>query len=130
MTDPLAHLYAETGAGDPDEELELPVVETSLEKLTAERGAHDEELSDRDLEELVLLVKTRLNMGGLSDLEAAELGLGTIIETPPAYYEGPGGTKNRVPIPERDLVLNATGRAVFLRLVEDRHPGISFGSAT
>ena len=124
--DALAHLYAETGGGDVDEELELPVVETSLEKLTAERGAVDEELSEHDLAELALLVAAKLEAGGLPDEEAAELGLGTILEHEPAFYEGPGGTKNRVPIPDRELVLNATGRAVLRRLVEERHPDLRF----
>lgn len=116
MTDPLAHLYAETGGGDPDEELDLPVVETSLEKLTAERGAHAEELSERDLEELVLLVRARLESGGLPDDEAAELGLGEIREAAGADLD-------------RELVLNETGRAVFLRLVALETPEISFGTS-
>jgi hypothetical protein len=127
VTDPLAHLYAETGGGDVDEELELPVVETSLEKLTAERGADVEELSDHDLDELALLVGAKLEAdGGLPDEEAAELGLGTIVEHEPALYRGPGGTINRAPIPDRELVLNSTGRAVLRRIIAQRHPGIRF----
>lgn len=109
MTDPLAHLYAETGGGDVDEELELPVVETSLEKLNAELGADVEELSEHDVNELALLVGSKLENGGLPDEEAAELGLGTIVE----LEDG-----------ELELDLNSTGRAVLRRLLEQRHPDL------
>lgn len=109
MTDPLAHLYAETGGGDLEDDLELPVVETSLEKLTAERGELEEELSEHDLAELALLVGSKLEAGGLPDEEAAELGLGTMVE----LADG-----------ELELDLNSTGRAVLRRLLEQRHPDL------
>lgn len=115
MTDPLAHLYAETGAGDLDDVLDLDAVETSLDELNSETGAHAEELSESDLAELAVLVGARLeDEGGLPDEEAAELGLGEIREVPGADFD-------------HELVLNDVGRAVLKRIVEQRHPGIRFG---
>ena len=111
--DPLAHLYAETGAGDLDDDVELPARETSLDELTAERGAEPEELSDHDLDELVLLVGARLDAGkGLPDQDAAELGLGELVD------DADG---------ETELRLNEVGRAVLRRLLEQQHPGITLG---
>ncbi len=105
MTDPLAHLYAETGLGpDTDEDLGLER-ETSLEELTAETGEHVEEFSDGDVVELVVLLKARIEDGlGADDVFAFELGLGDLVDG--------------------DLVLNPLGRAVMERLLDERFPGV------
>lgn len=73
-TDPLAALYAETGAGDDED---LPTRETTLDELTAETGAPDE-ISDADVDELALLVLARIDAGTMSDDEAVALGLCTL----------------------------------------------------
>lgn len=122
MTDPLAHLYAEGLETDRDEvarsamdhlahlyadedDLELPVVETSLEELVA-IAPEPEELTDSDLDELALLVKGHLERGGLPDEEAAALGLGEIHVVRRDYEV------------DRELVLNDVGRAVLKRLAD------------
>jgi len=98
MTDPLAHLYAETGADDPDVDVELPVETVTLDELVnTEPDA--ETISDHDLEELVILVKALLAAGKMDDIEAVDLGLGVIADD--------------------ELVLNDVGVAVFRRLVAD-----------
>lgn len=103
MTDPLAHLYAETGLG-PDEDEDLGLERsTSLEELTAESGDFDETLSESDLLELVRLVRARLDGPGLPDEDAAELGLGDLVDG--------------------ELVLNRTGRAVVGRMIDELYPG-------
>jgi len=102
MTDPLAHLY------ELEDDLELPTTGTTLEALTAETGTDDEDLSESDLDELALLVKTLLAGPGLPDDQAAALGLGDVVD-----FDG-----------DRDLVLNATGRRVLRRLIdEDQRTG-------
>lgn len=108
VTDPLAHLYAETGLGPVDDKLELPTRTTSLEELTAETGADDETLSESDLEELLLLVKARLDGPGLPDEEAVELGLGEIVFG--------------------ELVLNAAGKAIVSRLIDERYLNVRSSS--
>lgn len=68
----LAHLYGDVvGAELEDGEPLPPVTETSLEKLTAERG-REEELSDHDAEELAVLLESR---EVLTIDELVELGL-------------------------------------------------------
>lgn len=101
-SDPLAHLYAETGLG-PDEDLGLEH-STSLAELHAETGTFDEDLSEADLSELYRLVVARLGDHGLPDEEAAELGLGDLVDG--------------------ELVLNRTGRAVVSRLLDERFPEV------
>lgn len=110
-TDPLAHLYAEGLETDSDE-IFASAVETSLERLNADVDPErDEQISERDVDELALLMAARLDAdGGLPDDEAAELGLGDLI------------VSDRGEEPE--LVLNATGRAVLARLVDERFPGL------
>lgn len=112
-TDPLAHLY-EDFADDVDEDLDLPVVEVSLDGLNAEVDPErDEQISERDVDELAILVKARLDADhGLPDREAAELGLGDLSR---ADLDDPDSL---------ELVLNATGRAVLARLVDERFPGL------
>lgn len=100
----LAHLYAETGTEDDDEELALlkaaAASSLSLEELTAAEDLAEEELSDHDLEELALLVGSRVwGPDGLPDEDAAELGLGDLE-------------------PDGELVLNTVGRKVLRILVE------------
>lgn len=104
MTDPLAHLYEDFA--DDDEDLELPVVEVSIDGLNAEVDPErDEQISERDVDELVLLVGARLDADhGLPDEEAAALGIGDLVDG--------------------ELVLNRVGRAVIARLVDDRFPGL------
>lgn len=97
MTDPLAHLYADFAEDDED----LPVVPTSLEELVA-MAPEPEELTDDDLDELALLVKARVEGPGLSDEEAAALGLGEIVD-----IDG-----------DLELVVNDVGRAVLKRLAD------------
>lgn len=109
MTDPLAHLYAETGHGLPDDE-GPPIVETTLDALVADPGETEEVLSESDLDELALLVKGKLEAGGLPDEEAVELGLGTIEELAGADFD-------------RELVLNSTGRAIVRRLIDSGYLG-------
>lgn len=102
--DPLAHLYAETGSGPVDDEGLGIERSTSLEELTAETGAEEEILSASDLEELYLLVVARLGSRSLTDEDAAELGLGDLVDG--------------------ELVLNRTGRAIVSRLIDERFPEI------
>jgi hypothetical protein len=75
MSDPLAHLYADLGMDDPP-----PPVATSLEALTEETGG-EETLSDHDLDELTLIVATRIVAGKWSwtSRQVEELGLGKIV---------------------------------------------------
>lgn len=100
MNDPLAHLYAETGAGVPDEELELPTRSTSIDALNAV-DAEAEEISDADVEELALLVFPRVNDGTFTNEDAVELGLGSLIDGD-------------------DLALNRVGIRVFRSIIEKR----------
>lgn len=100
--DPLAHLYAETGTGPVDRDVEIPTRETSLEELTDETGG-PEEISDEDVEELALLIRSKLvaareSIAGVTDAEAAALGLGTLDDD--------------------ELVLNDVGRRVIRKILE------------
>ncbi len=106
----LAHLYGDVDADELDAFAELAEVagrETTAADLVAvDERAVDDELSDHDLDELVLLVKARLDHpDGLPDREALELGLGDLVDD--------------------ELVFNRTGRKVLARLLADEHPGLS-----
>lgn len=112
-TDPLAHLYAE-GLETDSNEIFASAVEVTLDGLNAEVDPEvEEQISDHDLAELVLLVKTRLeDYGGLPDEEAAELGLGTIEEVAGADFD-------------HELVLNSTGRRVLKAIADQRAGGLT-----
>lgn len=105
IPDDLTTTQAELAALYEDEHyryLELPVRTTTLDDLTAETGAGDEELTDHDVAELALLVKTLLRGPGLPDDQAAALGLGETV----TLDDG-----------ETDFVLNETGRRVLRKLI-------------
>lgn len=103
----LAHLYGDALAEDDHELEKLEILKISatrtmtLEELTPlDEGDLEEELDDHDLEELALLVGSRVwGPDGLPDSEAAELGLGHLEDG--------------------ELVLNEVGRRV-LRLLADK----------
>lgn len=108
MTDPLAHLYAETGLdiADPDEVI-VPGEKTSIDELHL-IDAPEEELDDHDVDVLAGLVKARLDAGALTDGEAVDLGLGHVDD-------------------EGELVLSATGRRVVKFLIQERAIDLGFG---
>lgn len=99
MTDPLAHLYAETGI---DDDVELPVRTTSFDELHAVRG-EVEELTDSDLAELAILLRGKIDpvLGTVPSIELVELGLAEVIE------DANG---------EEDVELNPLGRRVMAQL--------------
>ena len=105
MTDPLAHLYAETGAGPDPEELEdLPTVTVTEEDLHRDFSDEDEELTDHDAEELALLLEA-----DTSDANVVALGLGR-------WHVDDDG--------DRDVVLTPAGRKVLGLIIDRKHPGL------
>lgn len=114
MTDPLAHLYGDF-AGDEDLE-EPPVVAVSLDGLNSEVDPeHVEQISDHDLDELALLVRSKILGTGLTDHESVELGLGEIVTVE--------GT-----LDQDELALNDVGRAVFQRIADWRAAAVAAGA--
>lgn len=106
MTDPLAHLYAETGAGpvDDDELEELPTVTVTEEELHRDFSAEAEELTDHDAEELALLLEA-----DTSDENVVALGLGDWVR------DADG---------DRDVKLTPAGRKVLGLIIDRKHPGL------
>lgn len=113
QSDPLAHLYAETGDGPlGDEAVEIPTRPTSLAELAGfDAAGDDEDLSDHDANELVVMLEG-MPVERVTDGLVVELGLGTLRR----WQEDDG--------PE--LVLNRAGIKVFRLLIGRRFPGIRF----
>jgi len=72
----LAHLY-----GDVDDDLDdvVPNRTTTLEELIETGPEDDEEISDEDVVELAVMVKSRQDAGTSSDEFLAEIGLGRFV---------------------------------------------------